>query len=125
MSKAMEMNYFYKSQGDQYSFIRIPKELVTGERFSSLSVSGKILYGMLLDRMAMSAKNKWIDEEGRVYIYYQISEIQKDMSISKRKAVDCLNELESIGLIQKKRQGYGQPNQIYVKNFVIKERLQA
>lgn len=121
----MEINYFYKSQVDQYNFIRIPKELVIGETFSSLSVSAKILYGMLLDRMAISMKNRWIDDEGKVYIIYQISEIQEDINISKRKVVDCLAELEGIGLIQKKKQGSGLPNQIYVKNFISRERLQA
>ncbi len=114
----MTMNYFYKSQAEQYTFIRIPKALVTGENFSALSITAKILYGLLLDRMAMSVKNKWIDEEGRVYIYYQLSEIQDDMNVSKRKAIDCMGELEDIGLIQKIRQGSGLPNQIYVRNFV-------
>jgi len=57
----MTMNYFYKSQAEQYTFIRIPKALVTGENFSALSITAKILYGLLLDRMAMSVKNKWID----------------------------------------------------------------
>jgi len=53
-----------------------------------------------------------------VYIYYQLSEIQDDMNVSKRKAIDCMGELEDIGLIQKIRQGSGLPNQIYVRNFV-------
>ena len=53
----MRMNYFYGSQADQFNFIRIPKELVVGEAFASLSVQAKILYGMLLDRMGMSYKN--------------------------------------------------------------------
>ena len=121
----MEFNYFYRSQMNQYSFIRIPKALVTEEIFSSLSISSKILYGMLLDRMTMAAKNKWFDEAGKVYILYQLSEIQEDMNLSKRKAVDSLQELEKIGLIQKKRMGAGLPNQIYVKNFIEKEYMQA
>ena len=57
----MTMNYFYKSQAVQYTFIRIPKVIVTGVNFSSLSITAKILYGLLLDRMSMSVKNKWID----------------------------------------------------------------
>ena len=63
----MRMSYFYGTQADQFNFIRIPKELVVGEAFASLSVQAKILYGMLLDRMGMSYKNKWLDEENRVY----------------------------------------------------------
>ena len=88
-----------------------------GEAFSSLSIQAKILYGMLLDRMGMSYKNKWMDEENKVYIVYSLDEIQSDMNVSKHKAVDCLAELEDVGLIVKKKRGKGLPNQIYVKNF--------
>lgn len=103
----MRMNYFYGSQADQFNFIRIPKELVVGEAFASLSVQAKILYGMLLDRMGMSYKNKWMDEENRVYIVYLLDEIQSDMNVSKHKAVDCLAELENVGLIVKRKRGKG------------------
>ena len=115
----MRMSYFYGTQADQFNFIRIPKELVVGESFASLSVQAKILYGMLLDRMGMSYKNKWMDEENRVYIVYSLDEIQSDMNVSKHKAVDCLAELENVGLIVKRKRGKGLPNQIYVRNFSI------
>lgn len=113
-------DYFYRSEAEQFSFIKIPKMLVIGEDFSSLSISAKILYGLLLDRMAIASKNKWIDDEGRVYIQYQLSEIQEDMNISKRKAGECLNELQDVGLIQKRKGGNGDPNRIYVMNFTKK-----
>ena len=115
--RSMKMNYFYGAQADQYNFIKIPKELVVGEGFSSLSVQAKILYGMLLDRMGMSYKNKWLDEENRVYIVYSLDDIQSDMTVSKHKAIDCLSELEDVGLIVRRKRGKGLPNQIYVKNF--------
>lgn len=115
--RSMKMNYFYGAQADQYNFIKIPKELVVGEGFSSLSVQAKILYGMLLDRMEMSYKNKWLDEENRVYIVYSLDDIQSDMNVSKHKAIDCLSELEDVGLIVRRKRGKGLPNQIYVKNF--------
>lgn len=113
----VQMNYFYGEQVNQFSFIRIPKELVVGETFSSLSVEAKVLYGIFLDRMGMASKNRWFDEDGRVYIVYSIDEIQEDLNISKHKAVECMAELEQVGLIvKKKRQGL--PSQIFVKNFV-------
>ena len=115
--RSMKMNYFYGAQADQYNFIKIPKELVVGEGFSSLSVQAKILYGMLLDRMGMSYKNKWLDEENRVYIVYSLDDIQSDMNVSKHKAIDGLSELEDVGLIVRRKRGKGVPNQIYVKNF--------
>jgi len=119
MDMALKINtdYFYRSEVGQFNFIKIPKLLVTGEDFSSLSISAKILYGLLLDRMAIASKNQWIDNEGRVYIQYQLSEIQEDMNISKRKAGECLNELQDMGLILKRKGGNGYPSRIYVKNF--------
>lgn len=117
----MNLEYFYGTQAEQFSFIRIPKALVTEGDYSSLSIQAKILYGLLLDRMSMVTKNKWVDDNGHVYIIYQISEIQDDMHVSKRKAVDCLAELEKIGLVQKKQRGNGKPNLIYVKNFSCPE----
>jgi len=117
MAVRVNTDYFYRTEAEQFSFIKIPKMLVTGEDFSSLSISAKILYGLLLDRMAIASKNKWIDDEGRVYIQYQLSEIQEDMKISKRKAGECLNELQDVGLVLKRKGGNGDPNRIYIMNF--------
>jgi hypothetical protein len=113
----IKSDYFYKTQTNQFSFIRIPKELVTGEMFSCLSIPTKILYGMMLDRMSFAGRNQWLDSNNRAYIIYPVADIQADMNISKRKASDYLNELEGIGLIKREQQGKGLPNQIYVMNF--------
>ena len=64
----MEFDYYYGSQADQFSFIRIPRMLLTEEKFSSLTLQSKMLYSVLLDRMSLSMKNGWFDEENRVYI---------------------------------------------------------
>lgn len=111
------MDYFYANQSKQFDFIKIPKELVTGEMFSSLSNPSKLLYGMMLDRMSLSMKRHWLDEKNRVYIIYSLNDIMSDMNFSRHKAIDCLNELESIGLILKKQPEKGKENLIYVKNF--------
>ena len=62
----MTLDYFYGAQADQFAFYRIPKALFTDERFKSISAEAKILYGILLDRMSLSRKNGWLDEQGRV-----------------------------------------------------------
>ena len=100
----MNFEYYYGTQADQFSFIRIPRILLLDEAFSALSLSAKVLYSVLLDRMGLSMKNKWLDEENKVYIIYQITEIQSDLGFSKKKAMDYLTELEKIGLIEKKRE---------------------
>ena len=86
--------------------------------FSDLSLQAKVLYGVLLDRMSLSRKNGWLDAENRVFIIYQIGEIQKDLGFSKKKSIDLLAELEKFGLLEKKRRGHGLPNILYVKSFM-------
>lgn len=118
----MSFGYFYGSQSESFSFYRIPRELVTGEYFRSLSTDAKLLYGLLLDRMGLSAKNGWLDESGRVYIYYTVEEITKDLNCGHVKAGKLLAELDSnkgIGLIERVKQGQGKPTKIYVKQFTM------
>ena len=71
--------YFYGNQADQYSFVRIPRTMMLNEELYALSLEAKLLYGLLLDRMGESKKNRWIDEEDRVYVIYPIGSIQEDM----------------------------------------------
>lgn len=114
----MDFNYYYGNQADQFSFIRIPRVLLVDKLFSPLSIQSKLLYGVLLDRMGISMRNGWFDELNRVYIIYQISEIQEDLGFSKKKAIDYLTELEQFGLVEKKRRGRGLPSILYVKSFM-------
>lgn len=113
-------DYFYGAEAEQFSFYRIPKVLFTEERFRNISAEAKVLYGLLLDRMSLSAKNGWRDKENRVYIIFTIEDIMTAMGCADQKAGKLLYELESkCRLIERKRQGLGKPNLIYVKNFII------
>lgn len=115
-------DYFYGAEAEQFSFYRIPKVLFTEEHFRSVSAEAKVLYGLLLDRMSLSCKNGWLDKEGRVYIIFTIEEVMTALSCADQKAGKLLHELESkCRLIERKRQGLGKPNLIYVKNFVDKD----
>ena len=79
----------------------------------------KVLYGILLKRMDLSAKNGWFDDQGRVFIICTLEEIMETMNCADNKATKLMNELEEkCGLIERKRQGQGKPNLIYVKNFI-------
>ena len=112
-------DYFYGAESEQFSFYRIPKVLFTEERFRHISAEAKVLYGLLLDRMSLSAKNGWQDKENRVYIIFTIEDIMEAMGCADQKAGKLLYELENkCRLIERKRQGLGKPNLIYVKNFV-------
>lgn len=115
----MSFDYFYGQQSDLFTFYRVPKVLFTNERFWNISADAKMLYGILLDRMSLSAKNGWIDKNGRVYIIFTIDEAKMALNCAEQKAIKLLSELEKkAGLIERKRQGLGKPNLIYVKNFI-------
>ncbi len=115
----MDFSYYDKDQADQYSFIRIPRAMMTEEILDPLSMESKMLYGLLLDKMSLSFKNQWLDDDNRAYVLYPISEIMEDMNISKKKAMASLNELSDMGLVEKKPQGFGRPSVLYVKKFKI------
>ena len=113
----MTLDYFYGQAGELFSFFRIPKALFQEQRFQNLSTDAKILYGILLDRMSLSAKNGWRDEQRRVYIIYTVREVQESLCCAEHKAVKLFRELEDIDLIERKRRGLGRPSLIYVKDF--------
>ena len=112
------LDYFYGGQADLFSFYRLPKALFVDPRFRAVSADSKILYGLLLDRMGLSVKNGWTDDSGRVYIIFTTEEIMEALYCADNKATKLMKELESCGLIERKRRGLGKPSLIYVKNFI-------
>ena len=121
----LEFDYFYKRDLERFQFFMLPKILVMGEQFKTISSDAKILYACLFDRISLSAKNDWLDKEGRIYIIFTIEEIMKTINRSRPTAVKALDELDKntggIGLIERKRLGFGKPNIIYVKDFTSYE----
>ena len=110
-------DYFYGQSGEMFSYFRVPKILFRDIRFKDLSTDAKTLYGILLDRMGLSVKNGWLDEQGRVYIIFPVQEVMDALGCADNKATKLFRELEKFGLIERKRRGLGKPNLIYVKNF--------
>ena len=95
----MEFDYFYGQQSEQFSFYRIPKMLFTDDRFWNVSTDAKLLYGILLDRMNLSAKNGWFDESGRVYIIFTLEETMAALMFAsdmtpKPETINAINEEE-------------------------------
>ena len=113
----MTLDYFYGQAGELFSFYRIPKALFQEQRFQDLSTDAKTLYGILLDRMSLSVKNGWLDEQNRVFIIFTIEDVKRALCCADNKATKLLRELEKFGLIERKRRGLGKPSLVYVKNF--------
>ena len=110
-------DYFYGQSGEMFSYFRVPQILFRDIKFKDLSTDAKTLYGILLDRMGLSVKNGWLDEQGRVYIIFPVQEVMDALGCADNKATKLFRELEKFGLIERKRRGLGKPNLIYVKNF--------
>ena len=120
MGEPLKFDYYYGIEAEQFSFYRVPRLLIKDERFRGLSSDAKLLYGLMLDRMSLSMKNGWLDDENRAYIIYAVENIMEDLGCSKPTCTKVIKELDAdngIGLIEKKRRGLGKPDIIYVKNF--------
>lgn len=100
-----------------FNYTQLPDELFTIDVFTGLSLHAKVLYSFMLRRVSISKNNNWIDESGDVYIYYRTDEIMEKFNCSNKTASKIMAELEEIGLIEKKRQGQGKPDIIYVNKF--------
>lgn len=114
----MGFDYFYGRGSEPFSFYQVPKMLIADDQFADITMDAKLLYSLMLDRASLSAKNGWLDEEGKVYIYYTLEQIMADMHCANQKATRLLKELETkAGLIERQRLGLGRPARIYVKDF--------
>ena len=111
--------FFQIGEAEQFSFYRVPKALFQYEYFNGISTDAKLLYGLLLDRLDLSVKNRWADEEGHAYIFFKIEAVQEQLGCGNKKAVRLMKELEEAGLISKKKQFNQQPDIIYVHKFLL------
>ena len=121
--------YHLGMDAEQYAFFRIPKLLITEPYFRRLSTDAKLLYGLMLDRMSLSMRNGWMDDDGHVYIYFTLEEACEQLCCKTDKAVKLFAELDSakgVGLIRRVKQGLGRPAKIQTsekpKSRVLKNR---
>ena len=113
----MQNGYFYSRESETFTFLRVPKALLTSERYKGLSGDGVLLYSLMVDRVNLSRQNNWVDEQGRIYIYFTIDEIMATFGFAKAKACSLLAKICDMELAEKKPQGQGKPNILYPKKF--------
>ncbi|MCR5777823.1 MAG: replication initiator protein A [Lachnospiraceae bacterium] len=118
----MKFDYFYGKESEMMTFYRIPKILIIDDYFEKMDNETKLLYGLLLDRMSLSAKNGWYDEDKKVYIYYTQKSLMRDLHRGKNKIGEMLTELEKYGLIERIKGRRTVPDKIYVKIYVDQEK---
>ncbi|MCR4673885.1 MAG: replication initiator protein A [Lachnospiraceae bacterium] len=120
LMERLKLEFYYGQEAEQFTFYRLPKALITDNRFKDISNNSKLLYGLMLDRMSLSVRSGWFDDQNRVYIKYSLKSIMEDLNCSKMTAVGLLKELQAIGLVDIEQRN-GLANIIYVKNFVSGE----
>ena len=113
-----QFEYYYGLQSESFNFIQVPRFLFSNPEFRILKPESKILYSLMLDRMSLSRKNGWLDKDNRVFIYYTVEEMMEDIDCKHTKCAEIVKELINFGLIEKKKQGMGKPDIIYVKDFL-------
>ena len=96
MAEPGALDYFYGTEAEQYTFYRIPKVLFTDPGFRRITADAKILYGLMLDRMGLSIRNGWLDEQERVFIYFTLEEAMDAMCCGHNKVVSLFTELDKV-----------------------------
>lgn len=109
----MERTYRVSDVVDS-EFLRLPLSLLANPKYKQMSLEAKFIYALLLNRMTLSQRNNWINQDNEVYLIYTREEAAKTLNISYRKAIAAFKELIQHGLLYEQRQGLGAPNLLYV-----------
>ena len=124
----IQLDYFYRTENadiGKFRFFRAPKLLFKIECYLSVSFEARMFFACLLDSVGLSMLNGLADKEGRVFIFYTLESAMKLTGYGHNKVRRMFQELESVGLIERKAQGLGRPVRIYVKNFKDAEEMAA
>ena len=120
----MEFQPYKANECFENLYYKVPIELFLNPIYSlKLNSDSKLLYGFLLNRLDLSIKNKWLDENGNAYLIYARKDIEKLLNASDKTVTKAFKELSDCKLIYEKKQGRGKPNLIYVGKIVHMENM--
>ena len=111
----MEFIPYKANECFEHLYYQIPMELFFNKNYKNkLNSDSKILYGFLLNRLTLSAKNNWFDKEGNVFLILTRKEVQELLNLSDKTVTKAFKQLSDCKLIYEKKQGSTKPNLIYV-----------
>ena len=118
-------NAYKINEINQNRFYQVPKKLFENPVYNNkLNSDAKLLYALLLDRMELSRKNGWVNNDGEIYLLFSRENIQEMLCISKPTSVKAFRQLTELNLIKEVRQGLGKPNIIYIGKINYSESLE-
>lgn len=95
-------------------FYRLPKVFFTNESYKKISNDAKIAFAILQDRLDLSIRNEWFDEEGNIYFLYGNQQLAEILNCSKPTVIKIKKELHHVALLEEKRMGLSQSNRLYL-----------
>ena len=111
----MEFIPYKANECFEHLYYQIPMELFFNTKYKDkLNSDSKILYGFLLNRLTLSAKSNWIDEDNNIYLIFTRKEVEKLLNLSDKTVTKAFKQLKDCKLIYEKKQGANKPNLIYV-----------
>lgn len=105
-----------KNQASQ-NFYMLHKALFVNEKYKKLSDSAKVTYAILNDRVSLSIKNNWIDDNGDIYFIFTNESLQDILDKSKNTITKIKKELQEVGLLEQIRTGFNRPNKLYLHDI--------
>ena len=114
------MGRFKITDIDNERFYQIPKSLFTNDNYKGLGLDAKVIYSFLKDRMELSRKNNWKDENGDIYLLFTQEEIANILDVSISTISRAMKYLKEYDLIEVVRQGLSKPNKIYIRKITIR-----
>ena len=117
MTAPVYLDYFYGDEVKIDSFYRLPRVFLTNEFYSDISTEIKVLYSLMLDRVALSMRNGWREDDGRVFIYFTLNDAIRLLHVGKNKAVSLFQQMEKLDLIHRRKQGLGKPARVFLRTL--------
>ncbi len=114
-------NKFYIEEQFRERFYQLPKVFFTNPKYMKLSNDAKIAYAILRDRLELSIKNNWVDEDNAIYFIFTNDNLEHILNASKPKVIKIKKELENTELLEQKRLGLNRPNMLYLMKPIVNE----
>ena len=97
-------------------FYQLPKVFFTNEKYMQLSNDAKIAYALLKDRLELSIKNNWFDDNGDIFFIFTNEKLKAILNCHDGKLTKIKKELSKNNLLEQVRCGQGRPNKLYLMN---------
>lgn len=119
----MRENFYTVNDKNREEFYKIPKDLFVLKKYANLSNEARMLYGILKDRLDLSIRNNWIDDNGYVYFNYSRQAIADLLMVSLNTAKSRFKELKNVGLLIEKTSEKGQSLRLYLCKISVENEV--